>query len=220
LILFLITFAGTVVRADLFQTPYPYVVASSDGKYYFKMLPTRKERFALDTNGKGILYEVAEGKKDKELWRVSGWYSFSTYIYHDGKHLVRMGNGNGGEPSNNHLAIAFYENGKLLKSYSTLDILKTPSKVPKGISYYRYLKDTPGFYKGTEMFSILTVEDIEYTFDVTTGEILFEKPVSAKSSSSYFAKMPFSFFTSHKIELTRARSSLNQTVILSAPRVQ
>lgn len=192
--LILIALCIDIVRADLVEPPYPYVAASSNGKYYFKMLPDPKEKFAI-TKGKGILYEVTKRGKDKELWRVSGWYSFSTYIYDDGKHLVRIGNWYGGGPSSGDVAIAFYENGKLLKSYSTLDILKNPSNAPKSVSHYSYLKEISGFYKGTEMFSIITVEDIEYTFDATTGEILFQEPAKATSDNLFFRKTLFSFLS-------------------------
>jgi hypothetical protein len=169
--------AGLVVFADLPAPAYPYVVSSKDGTHYFKMLPDPKNLFALDTHGRGVAYEVTKNGKDKTLWRVAGWYSFSTFISNDGKYLVRVGNWPPGEPSAQHLAVAFYDNGKLIKRYSPLDVLKDPAHAPRSVSHYRWLKDLNGFYKETEMFSFVTVENIEYTFDVTTGKLLFEEPV-------------------------------------------
>ena len=179
----IIHIASLFVFADLPAPAYPYVIASKDGTHYFKMLPDPKNLFAWDTRGTGVAYEVTKNGRDKVLWRVSGWYAFSTFISNDGKYLVRMGNWSPREPSAEHLAVAFYENGRLIKRYSPLDVLKDPTHAPRSVSHYRWLKDLPAFYKETEMFSIVTVENIEYTFDVTTGKILFEEPAKSGADS-------------------------------------
>jgi len=173
---FLLAIIAAPIRGDEVEPAHPYVVASQDGSHYFKMVPGVKNLFDWDTQGTGIAYEITETGKQKELWRVTGWYAFSTFISNDGKYLVRIGNRSSGEPSDQQLAIAFYGNGKLIKRYSPLDVLKDPAQAPATVSHDRWLKEVTGFYKATELFSFVTVENIEYTFDVTTGKILFQLP--------------------------------------------
>ena len=183
-ILTLVTLCCSCARADSIRPAYPYVTASVDGRYYFKMVPDPKHNLEWDTHGSGTMFEVSADGQDKPLWNISGWYAYATYVSYDGKYLVRMGNWPPGEPSGKHLAIAFYENGKLVKSYSTVEILKNPANAPKSVSHYQFLKETIGFKSYDYNFRIKTVENIEYTFDVTSGRIVSEKPVSEVQPSS------------------------------------
>lgn len=188
LIALLVALCCSCARADEPIEPYPYVSASVNGKYYFKMLPPVFDRSGSSwkevTPGSGTLFAVSAIGQDKPLWNTSGWYALYTFVSYDGKYLVRMGDWPVGEPSKEHLAIAFYENGKLIKSYSTIDILKNPSHAPHSVSHYQYLKQTIGFRPYTYEFTIRTVEDIEYTFDVRNGNVIAEKPQSVNQSSS------------------------------------
>ncbi len=130
---------------------------------------------------KGTLYKVRSGK-DKALYTVSGWYSYQVFISNDGTHLIRMGDWPSGRPKKEDLALAFYVNGKEIKRHSTLDMLKEPSKAPRSISHYRWLESVDASYIPYEMFSVLTVEKIKITFDITTGEIEFTEPAKASES--------------------------------------
>ena len=130
---------------------------------------------------KGTLYEVRSGK-DKVIYTVSGWYSYRVFISNDGKYLIRMGDWPSGTPKAEDLAIAFYVDGQQKKSYSTLDLLKEPSKVPRSISHYRWLESVNPSYMPEQMFSVVTVEKVTITFDITTGEIKFTEPVKGSAS--------------------------------------
>ncbi len=182
--LILLVFCCSCARADSIRPAYPYVTASVDGRYYFKMAPAPEHDYDWDTHGSGTMFEVSATGQDKPLWNISGWYAFATYVSYDGKYLVRMGNWPPGEPSSKHLAIAFYENGKLVKSYSTVEILKNPDNAPRSVSHYQFLDKTLGFNAYDYKFSIRTVENIEYTFDVTNGKIISEKRIPEVSSNS------------------------------------
>jgi hypothetical protein len=116
------------------------------------------------------------------MWRTSGWYSYQTYISRDGKYLVRLGNWPRGEgPSEKHLGIAFYKKGKLLKSYSTRELIKNVSLVPRSASHYRFLKEVEGFDPPTSLqFVIKTVDNVRYVFDVQNGEITSRKQIEDK----------------------------------------
>ncbi len=180
LLLGTILFFASASFADLVAPPKPYVVSSADGSHYFKMVPDKKDVWNK-SKAKGTMYEVHSGK-DKVVYTVSGWYSYRVFISNDGKYLIRMGDWPSGIPKADDLAIAFYADGHQRKSYSTLDLLKDPSKAPRSISHYRWLEKVDDSYIRSEMFSIVTVEKFNITFNITSGEIMFTEP--AKGSES------------------------------------
>jgi len=181
----LFIFSSSPLWADEPAYPEVYVVAAPEGKYYFKMIPN--EDYMDLYNSRGILYKVSPKEEDEIVWRTSGWYANSVYISANGMYLVRMGNWAGGEkPSDDDLAIAFYKNGKLIKSYSTKDLIKNVSAVVTTESHYFFLKDVKGF-KGaySNTFTIITIDNIEYEFDVSNGNIVSKKQLDAYSGGYY-----------------------------------
>src|SRR2546423_15301375 len=121
-----------ISQADSPAPPRAYVTASRLGRYFFKMIPEKWHRegdkYFVDRAAFGVAYEVDPEGEFKEIWRTSGWYCFEAFLSEDGKYLVRMGPWNGGrEPAKGDLAVAFYENGKLLKEYSTADLVDDTS---------------------------------------------------------------------------------------------
>jgi hypothetical protein len=179
--LLLIAVCCTQVHADTEALPYPYVSVSADGRYYFKMLPDPKD-MCDENKSKGTMFEVSATGPDKALWSVSGWYARKTYVSCDGKYLVRMGNWPRGAPSKNHIAVAFYMNGELVKSHSTVDLLKDPSRVPRSMSHYKWLREVFGFNGCSHIFALETVEYIRYTFDCRQGTVISSKSLLGSSS--------------------------------------
>lgn len=175
-----------VVSADTPAPPFAYIATSYQGDYYFLMLPKPDESVRYD-NGSGVAYKVEVDGSAKELWRVDGWYSFKVYLSLDGRYLVRMGPWNGGsEPKSDHLAVAFYKEGKLIRKYSTAELVKNRSKVQASVSHYFWLarddfqKQSEGKIDATDepalgwdgIFRLKTIDGISYRFDVTSGEII------------------------------------------------
>jgi len=171
------------VPADMPAPPRAYVTAGPWGEIYFKMLPSAKDRWN-QRDGQGIAYRVRADGPDEELWRTEGWYSFEIFLSHDGRHLVAMGPWNSGnEPSKEDLAVAFYRDGKLLKQYSTAELVKDRSKVSRSISHYRWLARDSEYLSAKKdpeaqlrlswenTFRLKTCDGIVYEFDVTNGEI-------------------------------------------------
>jgi hypothetical protein len=154
--------------------PYPHVVASPSGRCFFKMTPPSGAP-QNSSNGAGYAYKVELGEENTLLWRTSGWYAHTLFLSDDGMFLVRLGNWpQGHEPSPEHLAVAFYKSGELTKSYSTADLIKDTTKVPRSASHYRCLGEPkPALVQSWEKldFRLTTVDGIEYVFDVKTGEI-------------------------------------------------
>ncbi|HSL90375.1 MAG TPA: hypothetical protein VK870_13810 [Ignavibacteriaceae bacterium] len=164
LIIFLVLGTSLLFSASIYdkeRAPYTYVISSENGNFIFKMF----------SDGKGIAYEVTENSYNKEIWKVEGWYAFKTFITNDGQYLIRIGNWpRGDKPSEDDLAIAFYEKDKLMKSYSTRELIKDDSLVPISVSHYEFMKEQP--YLDGFRIILITVDGIAYKFDVTNGLIL------------------------------------------------
>lgn len=168
-------------RADEERVPYSFTVASQSGQYYFKMLPAKREwqenKYVITREAFGVAYTIDEDGNFKELWRTSGWYSFELFLSEDGQYLVRMGPWNGGhEPKKEDIAVAFYKNGKLLKEYSVVDLVKDKSKIQATVSHYFWLDKSPGSEAKRRLdrdnvFYLKTIDGIAYQFYATTGKI-------------------------------------------------
>ncbi len=173
--------------ADHEQRPVPLAFASEpEGDAVFAMVPAK-----LDANRKvlrdayGVAYRLTRDGALKELYRTKGWYSFKVFVSMDGKYLVQLETRQRGHrPHPDHLAIAFYKDGKPLKRYSTAELVKDPDKVRSSVSYYEWLAadmsedlgevQARGVQPGLDYFNgftLHTVDGLTYRFDVTTGEI-------------------------------------------------
>ncbi len=164
---------GSVSWADSEPDLPSYITASERGQFYFKMVPDP----SYDREkGAGICFEVIAGETDKILWKTAGWYSLQVYLSEDGEYLARMGHWpRGQDVSPEDLAVAFYKKGELLKSYSTMDLIKDSSSVERTLSHYSWIKGEPVYKSSENQLIIVTTENIEYTFDMTSGEILNQR---------------------------------------------
>ena len=191
-LLLLITILGIATQdlyADSPRTPFPYLVTAGDGTVYFRMFP--RPRSGNHSDGFGVAYRVRDEGSDQVLWRTQGWYSTEVFLSHDGHFLVAMGPWNSGSrPKKEDLALSFYSDGKLVKQYSTADLVKDPSKVRRSRSHYTWLaRDSellkPNSEKDPEaelrvfpkhIFRLKTCDGLVYFFDMTTGSIVERKP--------------------------------------------
>ncbi len=174
------------LSADSPAPPYAYVKSAPRGMTYFRMIPKSSED---RSDGRGIAYRVTDSGVDEELWRTEGWYSFEVYLSPDGKFLVAMGPWSiGREPDKDDLAVSFYADGKLIRQYSTADLVKNKSKVVQTVSHYFWLaRDTRRFQDEVvdseselqllwdNTFRLKTCDGILYLFDITTGAIKEKK---------------------------------------------
>lgn len=170
----LISVASTsTAQADDEASQVAYVKAARYGRCYFKMTPDPKARYDRK-RGWGYAYEVTDKGPDKLLWKTSGWFASRVALSSWGRYLVRLGNWpRGRTPSAKHLGIAFYDRGKLLKRYSTKDLLKDPTKLQPSISHYRFLQSVVGFSPRARWhFSIVTIDGKRWTFDVRSGAVI------------------------------------------------
>jgi hypothetical protein len=158
--------------ADSEKRPEPVVYAGESGRCYAKSVPLNFDR----ESGQTDVFIVQKGK-DK-LVASYNWYANSIYLWcsHWQSHamqpiLVRLGPWPRGEAANNRdLAFALYTNGKMIKKYSTLDVVERANNVWQSISHYNIYKEIKGInsYDGT--FSFTRFDDVEMRFNLETGE--------------------------------------------------
>lgn len=121
------------------------------------------------------MYYVKRDGSLQKMWSVSGWYAFRTYPSFRGEYLVRIGNWpRGFRPSHKDLAIAFYHRGRLVKRYSTKDLLRNTAgrASVRSVGHYRFWSSIPGFGGWNHRFTLITTERIRYIFDARTGKII------------------------------------------------
>jgi hypothetical protein len=166
--LFLLTcFFSTNSVADTLAKSNPFVISSSDSPYFVTMVPSKSGK------GYAAAIELCQDGSSRELWRIDG-YAFEAYLSKDGQHFIKIGPWPSGRaPSKEDVAVEFFKNGQLLKSYSTKDLIKDSSKVrPTSGHYFWRAKDGDYSFLSSNSFHTKTVDGISYVFDVTTGEII------------------------------------------------
>lgn len=162
---------------------------------FFKMVPAEMadrggDRLVEVAKATGAAYQLGGDGEMRELWRTEGWYAFKVFLADDGRHLARMGPWPlGWEPTPEHLAVAFYRDGQLLRSYSTADLIKDKKRVRVSASHYRWLAvaDNSDWFRFDpdrephldnyyREFRLKTIEGVLYRFSVETGAIIEEVP--------------------------------------------
>jgi len=130
------------------------------------------------------------------LWAVD-WYARNVQISTDGQYAVRWGKwpDMGDYRDYRTLALAFYRNGKKLKSYLVRDLVSTRVRLPITISHYQWEKASFFDMKRNLLkVTLLGGMDFEYqagrrlVFDVTTGNII--KVTETKRVDSVHVVMP------------------------------
>lgn len=164
------------------QTPprfEPRVTAAMRAPYYFTMLPAQydyKEGDYEETApARGVAYRLEEDGNSASLWEVEGWYATTVYLAANGTHLIRMGNWpEGNVPEQDDLAVAFYKEGELLKSYSTADLVGNPNNVRPESDHYFWLARDENYPELTysNHFLLKTIENKIFEFDISTGDII------------------------------------------------
>jgi len=193
---------GTISCASLSwaQTPprfEPRVTAAMRAPYYFAMLPAQYDYKEGDyeetTPARGIAYRLAEDGTNEELWAVEDWYATTVYLAADGHHLVRMGNWpEGNRPEQEDLAVAFYKDGELLKSYSTADLVGNPNNVRPESGHYFWLSRDERYPDLTysNHFLLKTIENKIFEFDISTGDIIGTMAESVRTRATTASRIP------------------------------
>ncbi len=166
--------AASVSWADQEAGNRAYVQASDYGLFYARSIP--EEQFGL--KGKTQVFQVSPAA-DRLLYTLD-WYSPELYLYGyiagPITYVVRFGPWNRGHEANGQdLAVAFYKDGKLLKSHSTLDIVSDPNRVSASESHYTVFRKKLGFRRPWGNQIVFDVENNSggvMTFNADTGEMM------------------------------------------------
>jgi hypothetical protein len=182
--------------ADQEASNLAHVAAGPYGRCYAKSVPEHiyDPENGPRQSGRTVVYRV-EPEQDVLLQRFD-WFSQKLFLNCGaGKEfsLARLGPWHRGhEPRHDHLAIAFYKNGRLLKRYSTLDIARLSSPGDAGrsgaegisvsVSHYsvfesglemvRIVKQDGPVFSESWVVSATTVDGDELAFSMISGELI------------------------------------------------
>lgn len=156
----------------MFVTPSRTDGTTWQGDRYAKCIPDA----LAGTNGITKIYRV--GKEQDVLEATYHWYSMQTYLSgaSEKTSVVRLGPSNRGQyASTNSLALEFYYDGRLLKTYSTLDMVGRGDVIYenwyKSIGGYGYIVPGSSNYL-VYGFTLKTQDGRTLCFDVKTGELV------------------------------------------------
>ena len=172
---FFYIFANNEVFADEPSIPYSYQKIVGNDQYVFVMLTEYSDPL-ISSAGKQYFSSglYTNDGSNVPIWTID-WYAPIVYVSSDGEHLARIGCcpslKNSNKPDIQELAVAFYENGKLLKRYPISDLINNPSGLPKSVSHFQWDKDV-SFDDTLSELTIITTEDNKYVFNVKSGEMI------------------------------------------------
>jgi hypothetical protein len=167
-----LTLFSSNARADSEAPNVTYVQSGEIGNCYAKSIPTE----FYGSKGTTRIYLVRE--KDDELAFTFDWYARQIALLNTSKGVavIRIGNwARGHEANKDELALAFYLNGKLLRSYSTLDIAGKPDNISRSVSHYTVIAQHLGFRwvaENSHAYDIKTTDGRTISFNIDTGEII------------------------------------------------
>ena len=182
LTLWFLCMSAIAVMADEEALPQDHKAVSPDGQYVLVMLDPERDWTTEDKTLRRYYPQSGLYKNDKSknpLWTID-WHSFEVYLSSDGKHVTRVGpwprlwdakDLKEGGPALKQPAIAFYNEGKLLKGYSIGDLIKDPFKLPQSVSHFEWKKDIY-FDDSKGQLKAVTFDGQEHIFDMFTGNII------------------------------------------------
>jgi hypothetical protein len=175
----LILFPATTVFADSPAPIRDYSVETPNGEFLFVMLAkdiddsynqlgyVEEDETLRKTYPESGMYR--NDGSNTPLWTVD-WNAFGVILSADGRYLVRWGpwpfQGNYFE-----IAVEFYRDGKLLKSYKVDDLVFNLTALPHSVSHYRWLEDAGEDLENNTIW-IKTYEGRHLVFDMTTGKVI------------------------------------------------
>jgi hypothetical protein len=173
----LLTLLSLVVTSQAYcdteDAPHPWILSADKGHVFFAMFPPSGDSQKND-GGRGICYRLEPDGSLKELWRVSGWYTFAGHLSRSGEFLVRLGPWAKDLENHSDLAVAFYRNGKLVKKHRVNELVKNVDALEYSVSHYSWQparqSEPDQFIDDTFMLTL--IDATIYEFDLNTGEII------------------------------------------------
>lgn len=167
----IVALVGGSATADRERTPIAHSTPSFDGRFVFEMRPNTT---GSEKSGDGTLWRILQRGIREPVYTTTGWFSRRVFVGSDGRNIVRLGNW----PRTNdaaigdHLAIAFYHKGKLIKSYTVGDLIFDLGTLPRSVSHYRFYRAVDFIRtKAGERIRLELVDGRILHFNVRTGNI-------------------------------------------------
>jgi hypothetical protein len=158
-----------------------YKVVSPDGKYVLVMLdgvyekPGRDVAPETDEKNQLLLKYPTSGLYRNDgssqlLWAMQyiSWRQRIT-LSSDGHHLVVWGGWSYHDATYSNTAFSFYEDSKLLTTYSVRDLVAYPEDLPDTAGHYEWLLDD-SFNDARGLLTIETYNHEKYVFSLNTGQ--------------------------------------------------
>ena len=165
-------FSPDLVFADDWMAPSQFEIHSEDGSKFFQFDPG-----ALDSSNPfatAAVYENANPPKPiYEVENLRSWaYENNFYFTEDFMHFAFM-------PSPDFdIAIEFYSEGVLVKTYNIKDLVSRHSKIEYSTSSAWWKNSDAEVVRDSDRLTITTIDNITYVFDIATGDIVEKHGVS------------------------------------------
>lgn len=170
----LILCVPTCLMADTEARPRSWMETTQDGQHVFVMLGAHGMR-ELELMGEydtdvpddyttSGLYSIDDFSKP--LYSID-WYAYSADVSADGRYVVRHGPW---ARSTGDLAVAFYDNGRLLREYEIGDLILMPAPWDHTVSHFFWKSDWDFRADQNELY-VSTRSLTSFTFNTTTGEV-------------------------------------------------
>ena len=177
----LIVTLHTFCYADKERANQTTTLNSPNGKYVVTLTPATP----FGEKGSGFAASVKDSVVIDTLWKVN-WYARTVFLLDDGNHLVRFGPWARDKRGLTDLAVAFYNKGKLTKEYKVRDLVKDFKSVRRSVSHYQWESTdslvTSGFSKDFKTYTLLTTDNLVYTFNTSSGKIVKMKTLEAANN--------------------------------------
>ena len=160
----LMMFGGVTVFADSFPPPEPFEIWSEDGMKVFTWTPIPEANLA-----QAGVYRNDELVYSVENLPIMGESASSFLLSEDFRYLVFR-------PSvSKVVALGFFENGVLLRSYRIDELVRNMNLVTYSVTTASWENwSGRNFDTVSNTLTIVTLDDITYVFDITTGEIIYD----------------------------------------------
>lgn len=165
-----LVFLSSAALADQEASNRTIVRSSEYGAYYAKSIPLE------DYGQEGVTRVYSVGTDEDTLLYEYPWYAAEMYMGGSGDGtLVRFGPwARGREPHEDHLAIGFYRDGRVIREYSTLELANLGSGVSQSVSHYRVFGERRGFLWNSDgiFYEVMGVGDVLLRFNLENGELV------------------------------------------------
>ena len=178
----LIITTATTAATDSWDNAKPFEIVSNDKLHVFRFEPC-EESLASASFGKepgntkatvySIIYddnnEIADYVPLYEIPELRSWtYDSNICFSRNFEHMFYI------PPADNDIALEYYSNGVLNETYYVTDLVKDMSKVMQSEQsvHWRDYQTPIDYSQRNDTLQLTTVDDIQYVFDILSGEIL------------------------------------------------